>query len=66
MQDVKLFRVKGAIIKPNYRTSFTKEVRGLKSQDVIEKILAELGSHHHVKRVHIAIHTIEEIKQQNE
>jgi len=66
MQDVKLFRVKGAILKPNYKTSFTREIRGINSHDVVEKIYAELGSHHHVKRVHIAIHMIEEIGQQNE
>jgi len=66
MRDVKLFRIKGAILKPNYKTSFTRDIRGLNSHDVIEKIYAELGSHHHVKRVHISIHTIEEIDQQNE
>jgi len=66
MQDVKLFRVKGAILKPNYKTRFIKEIRGLNSHEVIEKIFAELGSHHHVKRVHITIHTVEEIDQQNE
>jgi len=62
MQDVKLFRVRGAILKPNYKTAFTKEVRGTKQRDVIEKVLAELGCHHHVKRVHISIYTVEEIE----
>jgi len=62
MSEVKIFRVSGKIMKPNFRTEFEKEVRALKPEHAIEKIYMELGSRHRVKRTHIKILKVEEIK----
>ena len=59
---VKVFRVTGEIVKPNLQTSFHKEVRALKPEEVVEKIYKELGSRHRAKRFQIRIHNIREIK----
>ena len=62
MEKVKVFRVKGEVKDPKMRTPFIRELRALKPEDAVEKIYAELGSRHRVKRYHIRISTIEEIK----
>jgi len=62
MSEVKIFRVIGKITKPNFRTDFEKEVRALKPEQAVEKIYMELGSKHKVKRFHIKILKVEEIK----
>jgi large subunit ribosomal protein LX len=61
---MKVFRVTGEIQKPNLKTQFKKEVIALKSEHAVEKVYAELGSKHRVKRVHIKIARIEEIPPQ--
>lgn len=61
MSEVKVFRVTGEIIKPNYQTKFRKEVRALKSEDAKEKIYMEFGSKHRAKRFQIRIKKVEEI-----
>jgi len=53
--------VTGEIRKPNLETAFKKEVIALKRQHAVEKIYAELGSKHRVKRFHIKILNIEEV-----
>ncbi|NIP67482.1 50S ribosomal protein L18a [Candidatus Bathyarchaeota archaeon] len=58
---VKVFRVTGRISKPNLQTSFHKEVRAVKPEEVVERIYKELGSKHRAKRHHIKIDDIEEI-----
>ncbi len=58
---MKIFRVIGNIVKPNYVTSFKKEVRALKPEHAVESIYAELGSKHRVKRAHLKILSVEEI-----
>jgi len=62
MSEVKIFRVIGRITKPNFKTDFEKEVRALKPEQAIEKVYMELGSKHRVKRFHIKILKVEEIK----
>jgi large subunit ribosomal protein LX len=59
--SVKVFRVTGEIKKPNLQTSFHKEVRAVKPEDVVERIYKELGSRHRAKRFQIKIHDIKEI-----
>ncbi|MFQ5758357.1 MAG: 50S ribosomal protein L18Ae [Candidatus Bathyarchaeia archaeon] len=59
---VKVFRVTGEIIKPNLQTSFHKEIRAVKPEEVVERIYKELGSRHRAKRFQIKIHNIKEIK----
>ena len=61
MSKVKVFRVTGEIRKPNLETSFRKEVIAIKSEHAVEKIYAELGSRHRVKRFHIKIVKVEEV-----
>lgn len=58
---VKVFRVTGEIKKPNLQTSFHKEVRAVKPEEVVEKIYKELGSRHRAKRFQIKISNVEEI-----
>lgn len=58
---MKVFRIIGEIRKPNLETSFSKEVVALKHEHAIEKVYAELGSRHRVKRFHIEISKVEEV-----
>jgi large subunit ribosomal protein LX len=58
---MKVFRVSGEIRKPNLKTPFKKEVIALKPEHAVEKVYAELGSKHRVKRVHIEIVSVEEV-----
>ena len=62
MTEVKVFRVKGKIKKPNFQTDFSKEVRALKPEDAVEKVYMLLGSKHRVKRFQMSISKVEEIK----
>ena len=59
--SVKIFRVEGAIIKPKSAMPFSKEVRAVKREDAVEKIYADLGSQHRMKRVHVRIASVNEI-----
>ena len=56
-----VFRVTGKINKPNLKTSFKKEVIALKREHAVEKIYAEMGSRHRVKRFHIEILKVEKV-----
>lgn len=58
---MKVFRVTGEIRKPNLETSFKKEVVAIKPKHAVEKVYAELGSKHRVKRFHIKIMMVEEV-----
>ena len=55
------FRVKGKINKPNYTMPFSKDIKAVKVKDAVEKIYADLGSHHKAKRVHITIASVNEL-----
>jgi large subunit ribosomal protein LX len=61
MSKVKVFRVTGEINKPNLKTQFAKEVVVDKPEHAVEKVYAEIGSKHRVKRVHIKIFKVEEV-----
>jgi len=58
---VKVFRVIGEIRKPNLETPFKKEVVAIKREHAVEKVYAELGSRHRVKRFQIKILKVEEV-----
>lgn len=62
--EVKVFRVSGEINKPNYQTSFRKEIRALKPEHAVEEVHKELGSKHRVKRFQIKIINVEAISLQ--
>ena len=59
---VRNFRAEGLIRKPNWKTKFRKEVRAVKPEDAVEKLLLELGSKHRVKRCHIKILNVVEVR----
>ncbi|MEM2971018.1 MAG: 50S ribosomal protein L18Ae [Candidatus Bathyarchaeia archaeon] len=61
---MKVFRITGEINKPNLKTPFKKEVLAVKPEHAIEKVYAELGSRHRVKRFHIKILAVEEVSPQ--
>ena len=58
---MKVFRVTGEIKKPNLKTVFKKEIVAIKQEHAVEKVYAELGSRHRVKRCHIRIDNVEEV-----
>jgi len=64
-REVKVFRVSGvALFSPDsirIWQPFTIDVRALKKEDAIEKVLSELGSRHKLKRSHIKILEVKEI-----
>lgn len=62
---MKVYRVMGEILKPNLKTSFRKEIVAEKPEHAIEKVYAELGSKHRVKRFHIKITGVEEVSPEN-
>jgi large subunit ribosomal protein LX len=62
---LKVFRVSGEISKPNLKTSFAKEVIAAKPEHAVEKVYAEIGSKHRVKRFHIKILDVEEVTPEN-
>lgn len=59
--DMKVFRVTGRICKPNLATAFSKEVLAIKGEHALEKVYAEIGSRHRVRRYHIKIANVEEV-----
>ena len=58
---MKVFRVTGEINKPNLNTPFAKEVMVAKPEHAVEKVYAEIGSKHRVKRFQIKISKVEEV-----
>ena len=58
---MKAFKVTGEIDKPKLTTPFVKELLAYKSEHAVEKVYAEIGSKHRVKRHHIKIVSAEEI-----
>jgi large subunit ribosomal protein LX len=61
VKRLKVFRVTGEILKPNLKTSFKKEIVAAKPEHATEKVYAELGSKHRVKRFYIKIKAVEEV-----
>jgi len=62
---LKVFRVTGEISKPNLQTPFAKEVMADKPEHAVEKVYAEIGSKHRVRRHHIKIMNAEEVSPEN-
>ena len=61
MSEVKVFRVTGKIVKPNFKTEFRKEYRALKPEEAVERAYKELGSRHRAKHFQISIVSVEPI-----
>jgi len=60
-KNMKVFKVTGQINKPRLSTPFVRELLADKSEHAVEKVYAEIGSRHRVKRMHIKIISAEEI-----
>ena len=58
---MKVFRVTGQIRKPKLDTPFAKEILAEKPEHAVERVYAEIGSRHRVKRVFMKISAVEEI-----
>jgi large subunit ribosomal protein LX len=58
---MKAFKVTGEIHKPNLSTPFVRELLADKSEHAVEKVYAEIGSRHRVRRYHIKIISSKEI-----
>jgi large subunit ribosomal protein LX len=58
---MKIFRVTGKIYKPNLKTDFVREMLADKPEHAEERVYAEIGSRHRVKRCHMKILTVEEV-----
>jgi large subunit ribosomal protein LX len=58
---MKTYRVTGEINKPRLSTPFVRELLAEKSEHAVEKVYAEIGSRHRVKRYHIKITSSKEI-----
>ena len=58
---MKAFKVTGQINKPRLNTPFARELLADKSEHAVEKVYAEIGSRHRVKRCHIKITSVEEV-----
>jgi large subunit ribosomal protein LX len=58
---MKAFKVTGEISKPKLSTPFVRELLADKSEHAVERVYAEIGSRHRVKRHHIKITSVNEI-----
>ncbi len=58
---MKVFRVTGKIYKPNLKTDFVRELIADKPEQAEEKVYAEVGSRHRVKRCHMKVIKVEEV-----
>jgi large subunit ribosomal protein LX len=58
---MKVFRVTGEIHKPNLNTPFVRELIADKPEHAAEKVFAEVGSRHRVKRQHMSVTNVEEV-----
>jgi large subunit ribosomal protein LX len=58
---MKAYKVTGQINKPRLSTPFVRELLADKSEHAVEKVYAEIGSRHRVKRYHIKIISSQEI-----
>jgi large subunit ribosomal protein LX len=58
---MKVFRVTGKIYKPNLKTDFVREMIADKPEQAEEKVYAEVGSRHRVKRCHMKVIKVEEV-----
>jgi len=57
----KIFRVKGKLLDVDKTKPFTRELKGIKEEDVKEKLYSEFGSKQHLNRDKIVFDEIVEI-----
>lgn len=59
----KIFRVKGTLLDVDKTKPFTRELKGIKEDDVKEKLYSEFGSKHRLNRDQIVFNEISEISK---
>lgn len=59
----KIFRIQGKFMMGNDLKPFTRELKATNEEEIKEKIYAEFGSKHHIKRSKIKIEEIVEISE---
>ncbi|RAP50263.1 MAG: 50S ribosomal protein L18a [Methanosphaera sp. rholeuAM74] len=57
----KIFRVNGKLLDVDKTKVFTRELKGIKEEDIKEKLYSEFGSKHRLNRDKIIIDEITEI-----
>ena len=57
----KIFRVKGKLLDVDKTKVFTRELKGIKVEDIEEKLYSEFGSKHRLNRDQIIFDEITEI-----
>ena len=62
---MKVFRVTGEIYKPNLNTPFVRELLADKPEHAEEKVYAEIGSRHRVKRCHMKVTSVKEVSPED-
>lgn len=60
--SVKTYQVTGFYLKNKVHQRFSTMIRGIKKEDVIEKVLSEVGGRFKVRRPMIKIEKLEEIR----
>ncbi|ABU82352.1 50S ribosomal protein L18Ae [Ignicoccus hospitalis] len=68
MSDVKFFKIRGYMLvshdkNPRWQ-AFEVVRRGTKPEEVVERVLSELGSRHKLKRYHIRVENVQEVKEE--
>ena len=63
MAQVKTYRIKGEIKKPNTVMKFLKEITAICEKHAVEKTYSLFGSRHHAKRFQMKIVSVEELKE---
>jgi large subunit ribosomal protein LX len=65
LNSMKVFKVTGKIYKPNLKTDFVREMLADKPEHAEERVYAEIGSRHRVKRCHMKVTKIEEVSPED-
>jgi len=60
--EVKQYLISGSFSKKNTHQVFSNQVRAVKKEDAVEKVVSEIGGRFKVKRAMIKIEKVEEIE----
>lgn len=61
----KIYRIQGKFMMGNSLKPFTKELKAINEEEIMERIYSEFGSKHHIKRNKIKIEQIDEISEED-
>ncbi len=63
--NVKVFRIVGEVRKAESSMSFDLEVKDIKAEYAVERVLSEIGGRHRAKRFEIKILSVDEVSIQD-